>query len=86
MINSTYNNNLMMAGNLAQNAQQMGGNIASFNANMLDSRYNSFMNNQASLQGAAMQSAATAGASQNSMMGSGMAAGGMVIGMTALAI
>jgi len=86
MINSTYNNNLMMAGNLAQNAQQMAGNVANFNANMLDSRYNSFMNNQASLQGAAMQSAATAGASQNSMMGSGMAAGGMVIGMTALAI
>jgi hypothetical protein len=57
-----------------------------FNANMLDSRYNSFQNNQAALRGAGIQAGATAGASQNSMMGSGIAAGGMVLGMTALAI
>lgn len=75
-----------MIGNTYNNATQMAGNVASFNANMLDSRYNSFMNNRAALQGAAMQAGATAGASQNSMMGSGMAAGGMVLGMTALAI
>jgi hypothetical protein len=64
----------------------MAGNVASFNANMIDSRYNAYQNNQASLQGASMQAGAAAGASQNSMMGSGMAAGGMVLGMTALAI
>jgi hypothetical protein len=75
-----------MIGNTYNNATQMAGNVASFNANMLDSRYNSYQNNRASLQGAAMQAGATAGASQNSMMGSGMAAGGMVLGMTALAI
>ena len=83
---STLGQSGAMIGNTYNSANQMAGNVASFNANMLDSRYNSFMNNQASLQGAAMQAGATAGASQNSMMGSGMAAGGMVLGMTALAI
>jgi hypothetical protein len=86
MIGNTYNSNLMMSGNLSQTATQMAGNVASFNANMLDSRYNSFQNNRAAMQGAAMQAGATAGASNSSMMGSGMAAGGMVLGMTALAI
>ena len=83
---STLGQSGQMIGNTYASANQMAGNVASFNANMLDSRYNSFMNNRASLQGAAMQAGATAGASQNSMMGSGMAAGGMVLGMTALAI
>jgi hypothetical protein len=86
MGSSTLGQSGQMIGNTYNSANQMAGNVASFNANMLDSRYNSFMNNQASLQGAAMQAGATAGASQNSMMGSGMAAGGMVLGMTALAI
>jgi hypothetical protein len=82
----TLGTSASMIGNTWSGATQMAGNVASFNANMLDTRYNSFMNNRASLQGAAMQAGATAGASQNSMMGSGMAAGGMVLGMTALAI
>jgi hypothetical protein len=86
MGSSTLGQSGQMIGNTYNSANQMAGNVASFNANMLDSRYNSFMNNRASLQGAAMQAGATAGASQNSMMGSGMAAGGMVLGMTALAI
>ncbi len=82
----TLSTGASMIGNTYNSANQMAGNVASFNANMLDSRYNSYMNNQAALRGAAMQAGATAGASQNSMMGSGMAAGGMVLGMTALAI
>lgn len=86
MGSSTLGQSGQMIGNTWQGANQMAGNVASFNANMLDSRYNSYMNNRAALQGAAMQAGATAGASQNSMMGSGMAAGGMVLGMTALAI
>jgi hypothetical protein len=73
-------------GNAWNNASQLAGNVASFNTNMAASNYNSFQNNQAALQGARMQAGATAGASQNAMMGSGMAAGGMVLGMTALAI
>jgi len=83
---STLGQSGQMIGNTYSNATQMAGNVASFNNNMLESRYNSFQNNQAALRGAAMQAGATAGASQNSMMGSGMAAGGMVLGMTALAI
>lgn len=86
MGSSTLGQSGQMIGNTYNSATQMAGNVASFNANMLDSRYNSYQNNRASLQGAAMQAGATAGASQNSMMGSGMAAGGMVLGMTALAI
>jgi hypothetical protein len=86
MGSSTLGQSGQMIGNTYNSANQMAGNVASFNANMLDSRYNSFQNNQASLQGARLQAGATAGASQNSMMGSGMAAGGMVLGMTALAI
>ena len=86
MGSSTLGQSGQMIGNTYNSANQMAGNVASFNANMLDSRYNSFQNNQAALRGAQIQGAATAGASQNSMMGSGMAAGGMVLGMTALAI
>jgi hypothetical protein len=83
---STLGQSGQMIGNTYNTATQMAGNVASFNANMLDSRYNSFQNNQAALRGAGIQAGATAGASQNSMMGSGIAAGGMVLGMTALAI
>lgn len=75
-----------MVGNIYNNATQMAGNVASFNANMLDSRYNTWANNNAALRGAQMQAGATAGASNSAMMGSGIAAGGMVLGMTALAI
>ena len=82
----TLSTSANMIGNTWQGATQMAGNVASFNANMIDSRYNSWANNQAALQGARMQAGAAAGASQNAMMGSGMAAGGMVLGMTALAI
>jgi hypothetical protein len=60
------------------NAQQMAGNIASFNANMIDSRANTQLNNWAALQSARIG----AGASQNAgMMGMiGGIGGGAVIG------
>lgn len=86
MGSSTLGQSGQMISNTWQGATQMAGNVASFNANMLDSRYNAYQNNRAALQGAAMQAGAAGQASQNSMMGSGMAAGGMVLGMTALAI
>ena len=86
MGSSTLGQSGQMIGNTWSGATQMAGNVASFNANMLDSRYNAYQNNPASLQGASMQAGAAAGASNSSMMGSGMAAGGMVLGMTALAI
>jgi hypothetical protein len=53
-----------MIGNTYASANQMAGNVASFNANMLDSRYNSWANNQAALQGAAMYGNATLGAAR----------------------
>jgi hypothetical protein len=37
-----------------QGAMGLAGNVASFNANMLDSRYNSYMNNQAARQAGTM--------------------------------
>jgi hypothetical protein len=75
-----------MIGQAYGNAMNYGSDLYNTNTNMQASIYNSYQNNQASLQGARLQAGATAGASQNSMMGSGMAAGGMVLGMTALAI
>jgi hypothetical protein len=68
-----------MVGTTYSNALSMAGDVANFNANMLDSRYNSFMNNQASLQAARMQ----AGANQNSgMMGMmGGIGGGALMGV-----
>lgn len=60
-----------MIGNTYNTATQMAGNVASFNANMLDSRYNSYMNNQAALAGAQT-------ASNGAMIGAGIGAVGMV--------
>jgi hypothetical protein len=41
-----------MIGNTYNQALGMAGNVATFNANMLDSRYNSYQNNQAAINGA----------------------------------
>ena len=68
-----------MIGNTYNNATQMAGNVASFNANMLDSRYNSYMNNNAALQGAAMQAGASQSSGQMGMMGG--IAGGALMGV-----
>ena len=82
----TLGTSASMIGNTWQGATQMAGNVASFNANMLESRYNSFQNNQAALQGAYTQAGATAGASKNSMLGMGAAGGGMAVGMIGAAV
>jgi hypothetical protein len=68
-----------MIGNTYNTATQMAGNVASFNANMLDSRYNSYMNNNAALQGAAMQAGASQSSGQMGMMGG--IAGGALMGV-----
>jgi hypothetical protein len=57
--------------------------VDTFNANMLDSRYNSYMNNQAALQGAQMQAGAASQAGTMGMIGSGV---GMAVGIGAIAI
>ena len=66
------------------NAMQLAGNVAGFNANMLDSRYNSYMNNQAGLQAARIQAGA---AGQAGMMGMiGGLGGGLLSGLGAAGI
>jgi hypothetical protein len=50
-------------------ANQMAGNIASFNANMLDQRSNSRMNNWAAMRGAQMQAGAMNQAATMGMIG-----------------
>jgi hypothetical protein len=75
----TQGNQMQQIGCAFDSANQLGGDVASFNANLLDSKYNSYMNNQASLQAARMQ----AGANQNSgMMGMmGGIGGGALMGV-----
>lgn len=70
-------------GNTWQGAQQMAGNVASFNANMLDERYNSFMNNQSALRSARMQAGAANNSATMGMVGAGVgaAAGLAVVGI-----
>ena len=58
-----------MMGQTFGNAQQMAGNVASFNANMLDSRYNSYMNNRAAMNAANMQAGAMNRAATMGMIG-----------------
>ena len=82
-IGSTIGTNLTnMTGNTWQGAQQMAGNVASFNASMLDGRANTAMNNWSAMQAARIN----AGASQNAGMmgmfggigGGALAAGGSI--------
>lgn len=62
---------------------ELAGNTASFNANMLDTRYNSAMNNQAALQSAGMQAGAASQAGTMGMIGSGV---GAAIGIAGIGI
>ena len=65
--------NGQMIGNTFNQATGMAGNVASFNANMLDTRYNAAMNNNAAMSGA--QSAAN-----GQLMGAGIGAAGAIAG------
>lgn len=62
---------------------QQAGNVESFNTNMAMNRYNSVMNNNASLQSAGMQAGASGNAATMGMIGSGV---GMAVGIGAIAI
>lgn len=77
---STLGNSGQMIGQTWNNATEMGGNIASFNANMLDSRWNTVQNNNAALKAAGMTSGASSNAAWMSMLGGGMQAGGAMGG------
>jgi hypothetical protein len=64
-------NNGQMIGNAYNNSQQMAGNVASFNANLLDTRYNSALNNNAAMSGANS-------AANGQLMGAGIGAIGTI--------
>jgi hypothetical protein len=75
---NTQGNQMQQIGNTFSSANQLGASVASFNANMADSRYNSYMNNQSALQAARMQSGALG---QQGMMGmAGGIGGGLLMG------
>jgi hypothetical protein len=73
-----------MLGQAYGNALNTVGNVDTFNVNMLETRRNSALNNNASLQGSYMNAQAQQSAGQTGMWGSiaggGLAAGGMVAG------
>lgn len=78
----TQGNQMQQIGNTFSSANQLAGNVASFNANLLDSRYNSYMNNQAAMNAARMQSGAMSRAGNMALLGNaiqgGLQAGGMI--------
>jgi hypothetical protein len=85
---STLGQSGQMIGNTYNTATQMAGNVASFNANMLDSRYNNYQNNLAALRGAQIQAGAANQAGMMGMIGSlgggAMSAGGSIAGAAIL--
>jgi hypothetical protein len=76
--NTTNQVNSIFGGSL-----QQAGNVESFNTNMAMNRYNSVMNNNATLQGAAIQAGASGQAGMMGMIGSGV---GAAVGIGAIAI
>jgi len=79
----TQGNQMQQIGSAFASANQMAGNVASYNSNMLESRYNSYMNNNAAMQAARMQAGAAGQAGTMGMIGSGVgaAAGLAVVGI-----
>jgi hypothetical protein len=59
------------------------GKVASFNENLIANRYNSVMNNNAALQGAGMQAAASGQAGMMGMVGTGV---GTAVGIAGIGI
>lgn len=79
----TQGNQMQQVGNAFNSANQLAGNVASFNANMLDSRYNSWANNRAAMSAARMQAGASNNAATMGMVGAGV---GAVAGIAVIAI
>lgn len=72
-----------MIGNTYVNSARLAGDVAGFNANMLDSRYNSYQNNQAALQSARMQAGAANNSATMGLVGAGV---GAAAGIAVIAI
>ncbi|MCX6963433.1 MAG: hypothetical protein NTZ08_13460, partial [Verrucomicrobia bacterium] len=83
---ASQGNAASMIGQSFANTMQYGSDLYNTNTNMGASIYNSYQNNQAAMRGANIQAGATAGASQNNMMGMGIAGGGMAVGMIGAAV
>lgn len=81
---STLGQTGAMIGNTYNNANQMSGNVAGINATMLDSRFNTWASNNASLQSSYMQARATDNAANSGLHGAAMGASA-VIGAAAAA-
>jgi hypothetical protein len=81
---STLGNSGQMIGNTYSNATQMAGNVAGVNASMLDSRWNTVQNNNASLQSSYMAAKASDNAAGLGLQGAAMGASA-VIGAAAAA-
>lgn len=79
----TQGNQMQQIGNTFSSANQLAGDVASFNANMAASNYNSYMNNQAAMRAAGMQAGASRQAGMMGMIGSGV---GAAVGIGAIAI
>jgi hypothetical protein len=76
--------NLMQGiGQTYGNALGMAGNVSSFNANMIDSRANSALNNWASMRSAQMQAGAANNSATMGMIGTGV---GAAVGIGVIAI
>ena len=80
---NTLSNTTQQVNSIFGGSLQQAGNVESFNTNMAMNRYNSVMNNNASLQSAGMQAGATSQAGTMGMIGSGV---GMAVGIGAIAI
>jgi hypothetical protein len=86
---NTQANQMQQIGNTFSSANNMMGNVASFNANMIDTRANTALNNWAAMNAARMQASASNQAGMMGLfggLGSGLiSAGGMVGGAALLA-
>jgi hypothetical protein len=70
-------------GNIFGGSLEQAGRVESFNTNMAMNRYNSVMNNNAALQGAGMQAAASGQAGMMGMVGTGV---GTAVGIAGIGI
>jgi hypothetical protein len=83
-LGNTYANNGLGSQTMVP-ALDLAGNVASYNTNMQASIYNSYMNNNAALQGARLQSDATKAAGNSAMTGSIIGGAGAAVGGAAMA-
>ena len=74
-----------MLGQAYGNALNTVGNVDTFNVNMLETRRNSALNNNASMQGAYIQGSASAAAGNSAMTGSIIGGAGAAVGGAAMA-